>query len=116
MIDVGVGALWWHQAVIAVIITVVGSARVTRILTHDAYPPAVKFRMWWDKITHDGPWAKLVHCPWCAGPWITLIAIGTFLLTFTWIGFAWAWWLFWGWMTLSYWTSQYVFFDEGRND
>ena len=115
MIEVAGFAIEWWVAVLAVIVTVVGSARLTRVITHDDYPPAMALRIWWDTVTNDGPWAKLVHCPWCMGPWVTAVALGSFLLSFLapWIGIGW--WLFWGWLTLSYWTSQYVHFDEGRD-
>jgi hypothetical protein len=116
MIYTGFTLLPWWVAVLAVIVTVVGSARLTRVLVYDDYPPAIKLRIWWDTVTHDGPWAKLLHCPWCMGPWITLIAVISFLASFVapWLG--WAWWLFWGWLALSYWTSQYVHFDQGRDE
>jgi len=117
MIDLGgIGDIAWWQATLATIITVVGAARLTRILTIDDYPPSVAIRIWWQKITRDGSWAKLVTCPWCAGPWITLIAIASFLVSFTTPLLGWAWWLFWGWLTLSYWVSQYVYFDQGKDD
>lgn len=119
MIEIGTYWMEWWTAIAAIIVTVVGAARLTRILTYDAYPPAMKVRIWWDTVTKDGPWAKLAHCPWCAGPWFTLIAIVSFLvaaLAYRDIPFLiWAWWFFWGWLTLSYWTSQYVHFDEGRD-
>jgi hypothetical protein len=116
VIWIGVGALTWWQAILAVIVAVVGAARLTRILTYDDYPPAIAIRVWWQGVTKDGPWAKLVTCPWCAGPWIMLICLGWFLLSFVapWLG--WTWWLFWGWLALSYWTSQYVHFDEGKSE
>jgi hypothetical protein len=116
MIEYGIVELSWWQAILAVIVTVVGSARLTRILTHDDYPPSIAIRVWWQGLTKDGAWAKLVTCPWCAGPWITLIAVASFIVSFLHPALGWAWWLFWGWLTLSYWTSQYVHFDEGRGE
>jgi hypothetical protein len=116
VIEVAGFAIAWWVAVLAVVVTVVGSARLTRVITHDDYPPAMALRIWWDTVTKDGPWAKLVHCPWCLGPWVTLGAIVSFLVSFSHPALGWAWWLFWGWLTLSYWTSQYVHFDEGRSD
>lgn len=115
MIYIGVGIIPWWVAVLAVIITVIGAARLTRLVTYDDYPPAIAARIWWDTVTKDGPWSKLAHCPWCFGPWATLAAILSFLVSFAapWLG--WAWWVFWGWLALSYLTSQYVFFDQGRD-
>jgi hypothetical protein len=115
MIDIGIGQLDWWQAILAVIVGVVGAARLTRVLTIDDYPPTVAIRIWWDTITKDGPWAKLVHCPWCAGPWFTLAALVSFLVSFLHPALGWAWWIFWGWLALSYFTSQYVYFDQGKD-
>jgi hypothetical protein len=67
---------------LAVVIGVVGAARLTRVIVFDDYPPAISFRVWWDSLTNDGAWSKLVHCPWCMGPWITLIMIASFLVSF----------------------------------
>jgi hypothetical protein len=116
MIEVWPYALAWWQAILAVIVGVVGSARLTRVITYDDYPLTIKLRIWWDTVTHDGPWAKLAHCHWCMGPWVTLIALVSFLLSFLHPALGWAWWIFWGWLALSYWTSQYVHFDEGRGE
>lgn len=120
MIEILGHTLPWWAAIAAVIVGVVGSARLTRILTIDDYPPAIAIRIWWQRVTNDGPWAKLVTCPWCAGPWITLVALAWFsagcLLAQAagWILLTW--WLFFGWLTLSYWVSQYVYFDEGKDE
>ena len=116
MIWIGVGMLTWWQAILAVIVGVVGAARLTRVITIDDYPPSMALRIWWDTVTNDGVWAKLVHCPWCMGPWITLIALLSFLVSFLapWLGIGW--WIFWGWLALSYWTSQYVYFDQGKDE
>lgn len=115
MIDLGLVELLWWQAILAVIIGIVGAARLTRLVTHDDYPPAIAVRIWWDGVTKDGPWSKLVHCPWCFGPWATLAALLSFLASPAHPALGWAWWLFWGWLALSYWCSQYVYFDEGRD-
>ena len=114
MIEVGIHEVEWYVALAALIVTVVGSARLTRVITHDDYPPSMALRIWWDTVTKDGPWSKLVHCPWCMGPWVTAIALASFIVSFLHPALGWAWWLFWGWLALSYWTSQYVHFDEGK--
>jgi len=116
VIWLGIGTLTWWQAILAVVVGVVGAARLTRVIVIDDYPPSVALRVWWDTITKDGPWAKLVHCPWCLGPWATLAALVSFLVSFSTPALGWAWWIFWGWLALSYWTSQYVYFDQGKDE
>lgn len=115
MIEYGIVEMSWWEAILAVVVGVVGSARLTRVITIDDYPPTIAIRIWWDTITKDGAWSKLVHCPWCMGPWVTLAALGSFIVSFANPGLGIAWWLFWGWLTLSYWTSQYVYFDQGKD-
>lgn len=108
-------ALEWWQVLAAVVVGVVGAARVTRLITYDDFPPIVALRIWYESHVPEA-WGKLVHCPWCMGPWVTLVALGTFIPTLFVPWIAWVWWLGWGWMALSYWTSQYVHFDEGRGE
>jgi hypothetical protein len=102
--------------VAAVLVAVFGVGRLSRIITYDDFPPSVAVRIWWSKVTHDGGWAKLAHCFWCATPWIMLGSMGWFALGFvlTWV--AWAWWLFWGWLALSYITSIIIGRDEPRDN
>ena len=116
MIEYGIIEIAWWQAILAVIDGVVGAARLTSVLTIDDYPPSIAIRVWWQGLTKDGAWAKLVTCPWCAGPWITLIMLASFIVSFLHPALGWIWWIFWGWLALSYWTSQYVYFDEGRGE
>lgn len=107
--------LAWWQTALAVLVAIIGSARLTRVITYDDFPPSVWFRVWFRSWAKED-WHKLVECPWCMGPWVTLVAIGTFLLTFVHPAFAWLWWLFWAWMAMSYLVSQYVYWDEGKPD
>ena len=96
------------QYVAAAIIGVLSAARLTRLLVQDEFPFSVWFRVKWDGITKDGPWAKLVHCPWCAAPYIT----GIILLWAVLSHLHWTWWLFNGWLAASYAASWVVFHDE----
>lgn len=98
--------------VAALVVVTFGVGRLSRILTYDDFPPAVAIRMWWSKLTNDGSWAKLVHCFWCATPWIMLVSLGWFALGFAVAWIAWTWWLFWGWLALSYIASIII----GRDD
>ena len=90
------------------VLGVLSTARLTRLVTQDTFPPIVWFRMKWDDLTDDGPWSKLVHCHWCMAPWLT-IPVGlwgwlTNLQT--------AWWVFNGWLAAAYVASMIVERDE----
>lgn len=109
--------VWWWIA--AALVAILGAARLTRLVTHDDFPPMVAIRIWWTRInlqrtsdgartTLEGPWTRLVTCHWCFGPWAFALAIGTAWLT----GLHWGWWLFWGWLAGSYLTSMVVERDE----
>jgi hypothetical protein len=81
----------------AVLVGALASARLTRLLTQDTWPPSVWVRTKWAEITDDGPWYDLVDCPWCAAPWITGANLAVALLT----DLHEAWWIFNGWMAAS---------------
>lgn len=102
----------WLIALAAVIVLIVGSARLTRVLVHDDFPPSVWVRMQWDRITNDGPWSKLVHCWWCASAWITWIALGWGVAGYFVPWIAWTWWVFWGGLAASYLATMVIVRDE----
>lgn len=92
----------------ALLVAVFGVGRLSRILTYDDFPPAAWVRTIWDRITNDGDWSKLAHCQWCATPWIMAAC-----LAWAWLsGLHWTWWLFWGWLGLSYLASIVIARDE----
>lgn len=97
--------------IVAVLVAVLGAGRLTRVITYDDYPPSVWVRNWWRKVTRDGGWSKLASCFWCASPWVMLVCMGTGLISFN---QAWepVWWLFWGWLALSYVTAMVIARDE----
>ena len=92
----------------AVGVGVLGSARITRLVVADDFPPVVSLRIAWDRLTNDGPYSKLVHCPWCFAPWVVLINI----IAALWSDLHPAWWLLNLWMAASYAASWVVFHDE----
>jgi hypothetical protein len=97
----------YFEIIAAAVVGVVSAARVTRLITQDTYPPVVALRMWWARITNDGPWEKLVTCPWCASPYITAIILAWGLLT----DFQVAWWVVNGWLAAAYLASMVVVRD-----
>lgn len=112
MIEYGILVMPWWAAILAVAVGVIGAARLTRVITYDDYPPAAWLRNWWE--LHTGKWAKLITCGWCAGPWVTAVTLASFAVSFLHPALGWAWWLFWGWLALSYLVSQYLYWDEGK--
>lgn len=59
--------------------------RVTRLVTHDAFPPVARVR---DAVIvrYDGRWpAYLITCEWCTSVWIAAVAVaGTVWLPQVW--------------------------------
>lgn len=100
--------------VAVVIVWLLASARMVRLIVWDAYPPCAKLRAWWDgKVTSD--WNKLLHCGYCAAPWITAVSgIITLALLRPSIHYsdptAWFW-LLGGWFAASYATAIIVAYD-----
>ncbi len=87
-------------------------ARLTRLVTVDSWPPVVWLRIKWDTLTNDGPWSDLVHCPYCAAPWLALPVIGWAFLS----DLHWTWWLFNGWLALAYVAAMIVARDAGGQE
>ena len=85
----------------AVLVGVLSTARLTRLVTEDSWPPVVWLRVKWDEITDHGPWYDLVDCPWCLAPWLVapnlILAVATDLHP--------VWWIINGWLAASLATS-----------
>lgn len=102
--------------VAAVFVGVLSTGRLVRLLVNDAFPPSAWLRTKWDDRTSDrtgdevkdGKWTVLVHCPWCASPYISAIILAWALLSHL----HWTWWVFNGWLAASYAASWIVFHDE----
>lgn len=64
------------------LIGAIATARLTRLVVFDVYPPAVWLRIKWDDHTSGSAWNDLLHCGYCLAPYIAAIdlAVGTFLL------------------------------------
>lgn len=104
---------WWF--ILAIVVAILGVGRLARIVTFDKFPPAAWVRQQWANLTKDkGDWVLLLYCWWCATPWIMLACIGWFMLSFTAVWIAWTWWIFWGWLGLSYVSSMILARDEPK--
>lgn len=60
----------------AVIVGILSVARTARLVVWDEYPPMVWLRMKWDERIGEEGWGKLIHCQFCATPYM---ALGMFL-------------------------------------
>lgn len=67
-------------AVLAFILAVLASARFTRLVVADDWPPVEWLRFRYRKAVGFGDWEELVKCPFCFAPWAVLVDL------------AWAWW------------------------
>lgn len=104
---------WWF--VLAIAVAVLGVGRLVRVLTYDKFPPAMWWRRTWSKWVerhNHSDWEILFYCPWCLPPWVALVCGGWFALGFVAEWVAWAWWIFWGWLAISYVISMVIVRDE----
>jgi len=97
-------------ALAAVLVAALGVGRLSRVITYDDFPPSAWARDRWSALTKDGSWSKLARCQWCATPWIMAVCLAWGLLS----GLHWSWWLFWGWLAVSYLASIIIGRDEQR--
>lgn len=74
---------------IAAFVWIVSSARITRLITQDSFPPVVWLRIKWDDKTDGNGWNVLFHCHWCMSFWVTAIIGGWGYLS----NLHWTWWI-----------------------
>lgn len=82
----------------AFVLSFLSTARITRLIVWDKYPPSVWVRSKWDQITKDGEWAELVHCGYCASMYVTPVVVLSGWLS----GWHTAWWLVTGMLSVAY--------------
>jgi hypothetical protein len=93
---------------VAVLVGILSSARLTRLVAQDSFPPSVWARIKWDNLTEGKAWNPLLHCHWCLAPWFTAV-VGLW----GWLsGLHVAWWVFNAWLAASYVASMIVERDE----
>lgn len=89
------------------LVAILSAARITRLITIDAFPPAAWMRALWDRITRDGDWSLLFHCPYCMSFWVTIGVVGSGI----WSDYHPAWWVINGVFGGSYLAAIIVRFD-----
>lgn len=105
-----------HIGVIAILVMILGVGRLTRVIVHDDFPPAMWWRDVWRSLTNDGPWSKLFLCWWCLSFWVALVSIGWFIAGLFVVWIAWTWWIFWGALAVSYAATMVIVRDEPTNN
>jgi hypothetical protein len=95
----------------AFIIGVLGTARITRLLVDDEWPPVEWLREQYVKRAPE-KWEGLVECPFCMAPWVALLEV---LAAWIWDLPAW-WWAGNLWMGGSYLASMIVVRDIPPED
>lgn len=100
----------------AIITGIVASARFTRLVVADSFPPSVWVRIKFATLTKDGSWSTLVQCPWCFAPYVVAADLAWGLLADVWVTpldlAAKVWWVVNGWLAASYAASWIVYHDE----
>lgn len=90
--------------VLAIITGVIATARATRLVVDDTWPPIVRFREWYtDRV--PARWEPLVECPFCASTWLAVPNVVWFALMIRWPDAWWLsvpWWIANGWFALIY--------------
>lgn len=93
----------------AIIIGILSVARTARLIVFDDYPPMVWLRQRHDDRFGDQGWGKLIHCPFCATPYLAVGMAGWWYLA----DGHWTWWAINGVWGLSYVAAILVAYDEG---
>lgn len=100
------------EHVLLAAVFVVASARITRLIVADTFPPSVKLRIWYEDHTSGG-WESLVSCPWCFGFWAVTLNAGLGWAASALNGPIWTIWVALnGLLAASYAVSWIVFHDE----
>lgn len=109
--------------IVAIVATVLSTARLARLAVLDKFPPVKAIRDWYEDRTDGSGWQWLTMCAFCMAPWMALVVAGwgwaagvydhrPYAAESPWFT---AWWVFNGWLAFSYAAASYVARD-GAND
>jgi hypothetical protein len=90
----------------AAAVGVLGTARATRLVVDDTWPPVLWLRSWYLSRAPE-PWHDLVQCAFCLAPWVALPNLAWAVLS----DLHWSWWLANGWFAAAYAASMVVVRD-----
>jgi hypothetical protein len=57
----------------AAIVGILSVARTARLVVWDEYPPMIWLRDRWDERIGEDGWGKLIHCQFCATPYMAVV-------------------------------------------
>lgn len=77
------------QWVAVAVVAVLSSARLTRLVTFDRFPPVRWLRDLYENLTDGSDWQLLTRCGYCASFWLTALVVGAGYLS----DWHTAWWL-----------------------
>lgn len=98
--------------VAAAIVGVLGTARLTRLISQDSFPPSAWFRAKWQKVTRHGEWSVLVTCPYCVSVYLAFGNLAWFLIGYNWSEpLLIAWWIVNGALATAYLAAMVVQYD-----
>ena len=89
------------------LVVVLSSARLTRLVTYDKFPPVKWLREKYIEATDGSDWQLLAFCPYCAGFWVTLVVVLAGWLS----GWHEVWWLVNGSLGASYLAAMVMVYD-----
>lgn len=107
----------------ALLLGVLATARATRLVVHDSWPPMMTFRAWVVRVLVERwhgtgeAWSKIVTCPFCFAPYAAAVNLAWFLLADAQLGlhesgWAAAWWVVNLWAAIAYLAAIVVVWDE----
>lgn len=101
--------------VLLAVVFIVGSARVTRLIVADTFPPSAHLRAWYEGKASGG-WETLLMCPFCFSFWVVLANAATGWAAHA-LGPGWfmAWFIGNFIFAASYFAAIFVHFDEGTD-
>lgn len=88
----------WPTLLAAVVVGILGVARLTRLVVDDDWPPIKWARNVWNRAWGNSDWGALIECPFCVAPYLTAASMAWALLA----DLPTAWWVFHGWLAASY--------------
>lgn len=96
----------WAYLAVALVVGVLGSARLTKLVVEDSWPPIAWLRAQYLARAPEN-WSDLVLCAGCFAPYVVAPNLAWAILS----DLHWSWWLFNGWLAAAYAAAMIVWRD-----